>query len=165
MCVPSSAILVLVAAAGPLGAQVVVDPGMSKAQVVAKLGAPLTERSVEGRTYLFYSNKIETRVGMHDLVVLDDDRVVDAIFRAEARRYTGRSSSPTAIPPVVAYWGEGRVPPARRAAPPAAKAAPASPPAKRTAPPKAAPAKTPPTKPPARQITPTKPPPEKKPGA
>src|SRR5262245_25620510 len=73
--------LVLVAGASAQ-AQSVVDPGMNKAQVVAKLGKPLAERTHEGRTYLYYDNKMEKKVGMNDLVILDNDKVVDAIFRA-----------------------------------------------------------------------------------
>ena len=98
-------------------AQMVVDPGMSKAQVVAKLGKPLAERTHEGRTYLFYDNKMEKKVGMNDLVVLDGDKVVDAIFRAGDRRYSGTSSSPSAIPSEVAYYGVGKAPPPRKASP------------------------------------------------
>jgi hypothetical protein len=71
-----------------------VDPGMSRAQVVAALGEPYSSRSREGYTYLLYKNGCEKACGMDDLVVLDSGKVVDAVFRSPARRYTGTSSSP-----------------------------------------------------------------------
>lgn len=83
--------------AGSVAAQHVVDPGMSKAQVVARLGKPAVERSAGTSTYLFYSNGIQRTVGMNDIVVLEGDKVVDAIFRSRARSYSGKSSSPAAL--------------------------------------------------------------------
>ncbi|HKH93494.1 MAG TPA: hypothetical protein VKA54_16945 [Gemmatimonadaceae bacterium] len=74
-----------------------ISPGMSRAKVVAALGAPTTERTVGEFRYLFYSNACGKRCGMNDLVVLKDDGVVDAIFRSSTRRYTGTSSSPAPI--------------------------------------------------------------------
>ena len=83
--------------AGSVAAQHVVDPGMSKAQVVARLGKPVIERSAGTSTYLFYSNGMQRKVGMNDIVVLDSDKVVDAIFRSRARTYSGKSSSPASL--------------------------------------------------------------------
>lgn len=74
-----------------------IDPGMTHAQVVAKLGEPLSSRSFEGHTYLLYRNGCEKTCGMNDLVVLDSGKVVDAIFRSPARKYSGTSSSPKMI--------------------------------------------------------------------
>ncbi|HEY2163567.1 MAG TPA: hypothetical protein VGH04_06245, partial [Gemmatimonadaceae bacterium] len=74
-----------------------IDPGMTQAQVVAKLGEPLSTRTYDGHTYLLYKNGCERSCGMSDLVVLDSDKVVDAIFRSNGRRYTGTSSSPRMI--------------------------------------------------------------------
>jgi outer membrane protein assembly factor BamE (lipoprotein component of BamABCDE complex) len=74
-----------------------IDPGMTQAQVVAKLGEPLSTRTYDGHTYLLYKNGCERSCGMSDLVVLDSDKVVDAIFRSNARRYSGTSSSPRMI--------------------------------------------------------------------
>ena len=71
-----------------------IDPGMSRAQVVELLGRPATERSSNGFTYLFYINGCERTCGMNDLVTLRGDSVIDAIFRAPNREYSGRSSSP-----------------------------------------------------------------------
>ena len=95
----------------PLGAQStakVVSPGMSRAKVVAALGAPATERTVAEFTYLFYLNSCGKRCGMNDLVVLRGDSVVDAIFRSPTRRYTGTSSSPAPISPAQAASQAGK---------------------------------------------------------
>ena len=78
-------------------AQAVIDPGMSKAQVIAKLGKPAVERTADASTYLFYRNGAERTVGMNDIVVLESDKVVDAVLRSSARKYSGTSSSPAAI--------------------------------------------------------------------
>jgi hypothetical protein len=79
-----------------LGAQTggTIDPGMTKAQVVEQLGAPASERVAGKYTYLFYKNGCEKECGMSDLVVLKEDAVVDAVFRAGVRKYSGTSSSP-----------------------------------------------------------------------
>jgi len=74
-----------------------IDPGMTQSQVVAKLGEPMSTRTYDGHTYLLYKNGCERSCGMSDLVVLDSDKVVDAIFRSNARRYSGTSSSPRMI--------------------------------------------------------------------
>ncbi len=74
-----------------------VAPGMSRAKVVAALGAPTTERTVSEFRYLFYQNSCGRACGMNDLVILKNDSVVDAIFRSPARHYTGTSSSPAPV--------------------------------------------------------------------
>lgn len=75
-----------------------IDPGMTRDQVVAKLGEPLSSRSYDGFTYLLYRNGCEKTCGMNDLVVLDSGKVIDAVFRSRDRHYTGTSSSPHMIP-------------------------------------------------------------------
>jgi hypothetical protein len=93
-------VLVLSAAAAPsLAAQAsaTIDPGMTREQVVAKLGQPLSAREKDGHLYLFYKNGCEKKCGMNDLVVLDSGKVVDAVFRSAARKYSGASSSPRMI--------------------------------------------------------------------
>ncbi len=90
--------LLLLAGALPLSAQAVIDPGMPKAQVVARLGAPAVERTVGDATFLFYKNDCHRTCGMNDIVVLNKGVVVDAIFRSAKRRYSGVSSSPRMIP-------------------------------------------------------------------
>ena len=107
-------LLALITTSLPLSAQVVVDPGMPKAQVVARLGPPALERSSGDATYLFYKNNCERTCGMNDVVLLDKGVVVDAIFRSATRRYGGTSSSPRAIPAAEARKA--------RATPPAAGA-------------------------------------------
>jgi hypothetical protein len=85
--------------ASAVGAQTsaTIDPGMTREQVVAKMGEPLSSRSYEGFTYLLYKNGCEKKCGMNDLVVLDSGKVVDAVFRARSRTYSGTSSSPKMI--------------------------------------------------------------------
>ena len=74
-----------------------ISPGMSRARVVAALGAPSTERTVADFRYLFYQNSCGKACGMNDLVILRNDSVVDAIFRSPSRHYSGSSSSPAPI--------------------------------------------------------------------
>ena len=84
-----------------------IDPGMTREQVVAKLGEPLSARSYDGHTYLLYRNGCEKKCGMNDLVVLDSGKVVDAVFRSQGRKYSGTSSSPRMISAVEARKGAG----------------------------------------------------------
>jgi hypothetical protein len=83
-------------AAASLSAQSI-DPGLNREQVMARLGPVVAERNVGARTYLFYRNGCEQECGTHDIVVLENGVVVDAIFRASYRRYTGKSSSPVGL--------------------------------------------------------------------
>jgi len=76
-----------------------IDPGMSKAQVIEKLGKPSTIRTYQGSTYLMYPNNCGKKCGMQDIVILDHDVVVDAVFRSPNRHYSGTSSSPEATKP------------------------------------------------------------------
>jgi len=110
---------VAVAASDPGQGPAIIDPGMSRAQVVAKLGEPISTRSYEGHTYLLYKNGCERSCGMSDLVVLDSDKVVDAIFRSRARKYSGTSSSPRMIAAADARRGPEAVPPPMKLAKPA----------------------------------------------
>src|SRR5450432_1683255 len=73
-----------------------IDPGMSRAQVIERLGKPATVRNYQGSTYLMYSNSCGRTCGMQDIVILDHDVVVDAVFRSPNRHYSGTSSSPEA---------------------------------------------------------------------
>ena len=95
----------IAASAGLADAQesvAIVDPGMTKSQVLERLGQPASERSRGEHTYLFFQNGCERECGMSDLVMLRADTVIDAIFRSSQRRYTGTSSSPSARTPQVA---------------------------------------------------------------
>ena len=85
------------ATAGAQAARATIDPGMTKAQVVERLGKPASERMRGDFTYLFYGNGCERSCGTSDLVILEKDRVVDAVFRRADRAYTGTSSSPQSI--------------------------------------------------------------------
>src|SRR5215212_9682293 len=103
-----SALTLLCVAAVAASAQSVIDPGMSRDQVVERLGKPVGERTVGDHSYLFYHNGCEKRCGMHDVVMLQNGSVVDAVFRSGSRRYTGESSSPSGRSPV----NQGTVTPA-----------------------------------------------------
>jgi len=119
-----SVLFCLVAAplAASLAAQTVptIDPGMTREQVVAKLGEPLSVRAYQGFTYLLYKNGCEKTCGMNDLVMLDSGKVVDAVFRSSARQYTGTSSSPRMIPAASARRGTRVEMPLAVPAPPSA---------------------------------------------
>lgn len=87
-----------------------IDPGMTREQVVAKLGQPLSAKTFESHTYLLYKNGCEKTCGMNDLVVLDSNKVVDAVFRSPSRKYSGKSSSPVMITALEARKGVGAPP-------------------------------------------------------
>jgi outer membrane protein assembly factor BamE (lipoprotein component of BamABCDE complex) len=153
--IPLVAIL-LAAAAGSASAQASlasIDPGMTRDQVIAKLGKPASEHSSGSSTFLYYTNGQEKKMGMSDMVAIEDGKVVDAVFRSSARRYNGKSSSPAPVSAdaAIAKGNGGKAPvmktatPVKKAAPPAKKA-PAPPPAKKAADAKKAPEtkKTPP---------------------
>jgi outer membrane protein assembly factor BamE (lipoprotein component of BamABCDE complex) len=95
---------------------------MTRDQVVAKLGKPASEHSSGSATFLYYKNGQEQKMGMSDMVALDSGKVVDAVFRSSARRYTGKSSSPAPVSAEAAIAkGNGGKAPVRKAAPPARK--------------------------------------------
>lgn len=88
-----------------------IDPGMSKAQVIALFGKAASDRARGDFTYLLFANGMEKEVGMSDLVVLEGDKVVDAVLRAPNRSFSGTSSSPRAIPATEAAKAKPPVPP------------------------------------------------------
>jgi hypothetical protein len=93
-----AALAIAVVAASTSAAQAVsIDSGMTKAQVVEKFGKPASERTRGEFTYLFFSNGREKQVGTADIVILQADRVVDAVLRSPRRTYSGKSSSPRAL--------------------------------------------------------------------
>jgi hypothetical protein len=71
-----------------------VDPGMSRAEVVAVWGEPAVERSLAGWLYLHYRNGCEISCGTSDVVMFQGGQVVDAIVRGPGHTYSGVSSSP-----------------------------------------------------------------------
>ncbi len=95
---------------------VTIDPGMTREQVVARLGAPAAVRTSGTYTYLFFVNGCHRSCGTDDVVILEDGRVTDAIFRGLGRRYTGTSSSPVGVVPAATLGAR----PARASATPRA---------------------------------------------
>ncbi len=87
-----------------------IDPGMTKAQVTERFGKPASERSRGEYTYLFYSNGMEKKVGMSDIVTLQNDHVIDAVLRSPKRSYSGNSTSPKAISSKDAAHAKGTPP-------------------------------------------------------
>jgi hypothetical protein len=107
-----SILLLVLIAAGRLAAQssdASIDSGMTRAQVVERLGPPAAQRASHALTVLYYANGCARRCGMPDVVFLKDDAVVDAIFRSPARHYTGASCSAYAIPAASARAGRATV--------------------------------------------------------
>lgn len=97
----------LVALAGRAAAQSprTIDPGMTRAQVIERLGQPAAVRTTGASTYIFYKNGCIRVCGVDDVVILEGDGVVDAIFRSPQRQYTGQSSSPRAVSAAEAAHG------------------------------------------------------------
>ena len=96
------ALLCAFALSGAAQAPKSIDPGMPEAKVVERLGAPDLSRSNGDFKYLFYHNGCIKQCGMDDVVILQKDSVVDAMFRSADRTYTGKSSSPRSISAEVA---------------------------------------------------------------
>jgi hypothetical protein len=98
------AFALLCAIAAPSAAQAPksIDPGMSEAKVVERLGEPDASRIAGDFKYLFYRNGCIKQCGMDDVVILQKDSVIDAMFRSAERGYSGKSSSPRAISAEVA---------------------------------------------------------------
>jgi hypothetical protein len=71
-----------------------VTPGMTRDQVIAVWGIPVAERTIEGRTFLYFRNGCEVSCGTFDVVFLENNQVVDAIVRGVGHTYAGVSSSP-----------------------------------------------------------------------
>jgi len=86
------ALLCAIAAPGRAQAPKSIDPGMSEAKVVERIGQPDASRAAGDFKYLFYHNDCIRQCGMDDVVILQKDSVVDAMFRSAERTYTGKSS-------------------------------------------------------------------------
>jgi SmpA/OmlA family protein len=114
----ASLVLVLSAGIAPAQATDTINPGMTREQVVARLGQPLSARSYDSYTYLFYRNGCEKKCGMNDIVVLDSGKVVDAVFRSTQRHYSGTSSSPRMISAAEARHGVAADKPLKTSEPP-----------------------------------------------
>jgi hypothetical protein len=77
-----------------------VNPGMTREDVIAVWGVPVAERSVGSRGYLYFRNGCEVSCGTFDVVMLENGQVVDAIVRGPGHSYSGVSSSPPGRTPV-----------------------------------------------------------------
>ena len=77
-----------------------VAPGMSQEDVVAVWGRASAVRHAGEYTYLHYPNGCELTCGTDDVVILQNDKVVDAIVRWRGHGYSGESSSPPGKTPV-----------------------------------------------------------------
>jgi hypothetical protein len=95
--------------AAPLAAREVatIDRGHDASRSSPPWASHSRLRAYQGFTYLLYKNGCEKMCGMNDLVMLDSGKVVDAVFRSSARRYTGTSTSPRMIPASAARRGTG----------------------------------------------------------
>lgn len=78
------------AAAAQTGA---IQAGMSESEVRSTFGAPALTRSSGDWSYLFYRNGCTPRCGSDDVVFLRDGRVVAAVLRTPARRFSGPTAS------------------------------------------------------------------------
>jgi hypothetical protein len=76
-----------------------VSPGMTRDDVVAVWGAPVTERTDGAWTYLYYRNGCEVSCGTFDVVFLENGKVVNAIVRGRGHTYSGTSWSPPGATP------------------------------------------------------------------
>lgn len=77
-----------------------VAPGMSQADVASLWGRASAVRHAGEYTYLHYPNGCELTCGTDDVVILQNDKVVDAIVRWRGHGYSGESSSPPGKTPV-----------------------------------------------------------------
>jgi hypothetical protein len=78
----------LLAATSPAAAQTI-SPGMTSSQVRSILGDPVTVRNAGDWSYLYYLNGCAVRCGSDDVVFIQNDRVVAAVFRTGRRRFAG----------------------------------------------------------------------------
>ncbi len=76
-----------------------IAPGMSAKDVEALWGPAAAVRRAGEFTYLLYPNGCEHTCGTADLVILQNDKVTDAVLRWKGHGYSGQSSSPRALPP------------------------------------------------------------------
>jgi hypothetical protein len=75
-----------------------IDPGMTREEVLARLGTPNGESHFGSFTYLFYENGCVVKCGVDDVVVLEKGIVTDAVFRSPKRTFTGVSAPATSLP-------------------------------------------------------------------
>jgi hypothetical protein len=83
-----------------------IQPGMSERDVYTIWGQPVAHRQIGEMTYLFYRNGCEYSCGTHDVVILQNNQVMDAVTRHPGHRYAGVSSSPPGRVPVPNRGGD-----------------------------------------------------------
>lgn len=88
-----------------------IAPGMSERDVYTLWGPAEMVRRQGEFTYMFFRNGCEYSCGMHDLVILQNDQVVDAITRHPGHGYSGVSSSPPGRKPVPNRGDTLQIPP------------------------------------------------------
>jgi hypothetical protein len=71
-----------------------VAPGMTREDVIAVWGVPVSERADGTWQYLYFRNGCEVTCGTFDVVFLENGQVVDAVVRGPGHTYLGASSSP-----------------------------------------------------------------------
>jgi hypothetical protein len=96
---PLAATVAFAILAPALGAQVNVTPGASRADVIAQLGEPVAERTAGDFTLLFYQSGCAPTCAVNDVVVLQGDRVVDALFSTIPRAYAQDTASAEGLAP------------------------------------------------------------------
>ncbi|HEY6059615.1 MAG TPA: hypothetical protein VIV10_03435 [Gemmatimonadales bacterium] len=77
-----------------------IAPGMTQQDVASVWGRASAVRHAGEYTYLHYPNGCELTCGTDDVVILQNDKVVDAIVRWRGHGYSGESSSPPGKTPV-----------------------------------------------------------------
>ena len=82
-----------------------VRPGMTADEVKSAWGAPSAERTRGSFTYLTFPTACLPGCGTHDIVILQDGKVVDAIARSNGRRYEGNASYTARAPGYTAPAG------------------------------------------------------------
>lgn len=82
-------VFALLLASAPLQAQSVISQGMTPDQVRETFGAPATTRTSGEWTYWYYHNGCPNRCGSDDVVFFREERVVAAVLRTRARRFSG----------------------------------------------------------------------------
>jgi hypothetical protein len=85
------ALLISAAPAARAQTSATIRTGMTEAEVRAAWGAPVATRQRATFTYLFYATDCMARCGSHDLAILENGRLVDAVARAGGHCFEGRA--------------------------------------------------------------------------
>ena len=90
--------LFLLVAARAEAQDATVRAGRSLEEVKAAWGEPQATRTRGAFTYLTFPTPCLPGCGSHDIVILEDGKVVDAIARSAGRRYEGTASQTARTP-------------------------------------------------------------------